>query len=233
MQRRREVLADLGDAPPPRSTSARGSRPPSRAKASSSSMSDSIRWAPLTARGHQPAQLGGVEARRAPRAARRPAAGTSSTAVSGLCRSWLTWPANAASCSLDRCSSARARSSCDTVAPSSRVRSSSSSRSTTRSGQGGDRPLLVVGRAARGTVSNTHSVPMTIPFGRQQLVGGVEADVADRAGHERVVPEPFVQARVGYDDRAPVGARRCTSSPRAGRPRRRSRRRRPGAARCR
>jgi hypothetical protein len=45
---------------------------------------------------------------------------------------------------------------------------------------------------------------MTIPFGGHQLVGGVEADVADHAGHERVVPEPFVEARVGYDDRAPV-----------------------------
>jgi hypothetical protein len=53
-------------------------------------------------------------------------------------------------------------------------------------------------------VSNTQSVPDDDPVRCHQLVGGVEADVADHAGHERVVPEPCVEARVGYDDRAPL-----------------------------
>ena len=86
------------------------------------------------------------------------------TVVSGLRRSWLTWPAKAVSWLLERCSSSRTRSSSETEEASSRVRSSSSSRSTTRSASSTSaRSWSAV--ISRGTVSKTHRVPITTPCG--------------------------------------------------------------------
>ncbi len=82
--------------------------------------------------------------------------------VSGVFRSWLTWPANEASRSLERSSSAWTAWISIRLSASSRLRSRSSKTSTTRSAS--------VARAAswpsvssRGSSSKTHRVPTGTP----------------------------------------------------------------------
>ena len=106
----------------------------------------------------------------------------------GSCRSWLTCPANAASCSLERSQLGAEPLQLGTVPRAARVRSSSSSRSTTRSARAASARAWSSSSCRGSGVEDAERADDHALRG-DQLVGGVEADVADLAGHERVVAE--------------------------------------------
>ena len=92
----------------------------------------------------------------------------------------------------------------DTVASSSRVRRLELEQVDDPVGQRDQRPAPGRRSACAWLVVEDAQRADDDALRRHQLVGGVEAHVADHAGHERVVAEPLVEARVGDDDRAPL-----------------------------
>ena len=92
------------------------------------------------------------------------------TAVSGLRRSWLTWPAKAASCSLDRSQLGVQPLALGQGGAQLAGAQLQLEQVDDPVGQRASAVLLLVGQL-RGCSSKTHRVPITSPDGRDQLVG--------------------------------------------------------------
>ena len=126
----------------------------------------------------------------------------SSRAVRGFLRSWLTWPANAASRSLERLQPARAACSSPTVLSQLPAAQLELEHVHDPAGQGRDHPGLVDVEVPRLLVEDAQRADRDA-VGAGQRVRGVEPHVAEVAGHERVGAEARVLAGVVRHDRAP------------------------------
>ncbi len=136
--------------------------------------------------------------------------------VSGVLRSWLTWPANDASRSFDRSSSACTAWFSMRLRASSRLRSRSSKTSTTRSASVA-RAATWLGSRSRGSLVEDAQGADGDALAGHQRVRDVEPDLAQLPGHERVAREPRVRSRRRRARPAPPrGPSPRTSSPRVG-----------------